>query len=587
MRNEWQIRIGARGSKLSLTQAEGVAAQLRATHPGLDVRLVIIQTTGDQLRDISLTVLGGQGVFTKEIERALLSGEIDVAVHSLKDLPTTLPEGLQLAAITKRESPNDCLIAARPIELTELDGARIGTSSLRRQAQLLRLNPNLRMVELRGNVPTRIEKMLRGEADAIVLAAAGLARLNIRPPWIREFSFEEMLPAPGQGALGIEICADDEFAAQVVGALNNPAAQAACTAERAFLRAFGGGCRAPIAALGTVHGSTLHLDGLIASADALQYYRAQMEVNADRQPACMEAEQLGAELAALLKSHGAQSLVEEVTREEAPQIALPDVRSMESHLPLHGRRIVVTRDEDADGPMSSALRDLGGEPLIFPLLAEAPPRDLAPLIEAVNSLDSFDWIIFSSIRAVQALSRSSRPGRTLSSTRAKIACVGPRTAQAFAEETGRQADVIAEQSGAQGLLDTLSTRDDVAGARVLYPRSEQALPTLSDGLRAMQCEVIDPIAYRTARGSGFETITKLIERAHCDAVTFASPTAVQFFVEAIGVEAAAKLSQQLAFASIGPTTSSVLRQHNLRIAVEATEKSYKGLAEALANYFIQ
>lgn len=572
--SQLSLRIGARGSKLSLTQTEWVAAQLRAAHPDLHVELVIIQTTGDKLRDISLAVLGGQGVFTKEIERALLEDRIDVAVHSLKDLPTTLGDGLALTAITRREEPNDCLVAAREVDLRSLGTDQpIGTSSLRRQAQLLRMNPALKIVELRGNVPTRIEKMMRGEAAAVVLAAAGMNRLEIHPPWKHIFSFEEMLPAPGQGALGLETRENDAFSRTMLEALNDSATSAECRAERAFLRAFGGGCRAPIAALGRVHDGVLALDGLIASADAAQYFRGQIE------GAPEQAEALGTELAERLMREGAHALLDQTTRDEA---VIPDAETMDQGKALAGMRVVVTRDEDADGPLSSALRDAGAEPILMPLIAEDQPSDREPLLQAVRAIERYDWIVLSSMRGAEALALAIREqGKSLKEVRARIACVGPKTAESLRQATDRAADVVADEAGAAGLLDVLRRRSDVAGSLVLYPRSEQALPVLREGLEAMGARVDDPVAYRTTRGKGFEMVETIVREGHCDAVTFASPSAVEYFVEALGREKAEGLSRRILMASIGPTTSKVMAAHGMKVGVEGKERTYAGLVAAL------
>ena len=220
------LRIASRGSDLALWQAEHVAGRLRATSPGLEVGITIISTTGDRILDAPLSKIGGKGLFTKEIEDALLDGRCDLAVHSLKDLPTDLPAGLALGAVLSRSDPSDVLISAHGIRLAELPaGCRIGTSSLRRQAQLLHARPELSIQDLRGNVPTRLRKATSGEFDAVVLARAGLERLGMLDSVTEVLPFELMLPAPGQGALGIEIRQADEATARLVGRLEEPLAR--------------------------------------------------------------------------------------------------------------------------------------------------------------------------------------------------------------------------------------------------------------------------------------------------------------------------------------------------------------------------
>lgn len=263
------IKIGTRGSKLALWQAEWVRDQLAARYPAQKVELTIVRTTGDAQQTVSLSQIGGQGVFTKELENALLCGDIDLAVHSLKDLPTTLPDELLIAAITEREDPRDALIlpaGSRTTVNSLLDlapNAVVGTSSPRRSAQLRALRPDLTIKELRGNIDTRLGKLDAGDYDAIILACAGLRRLD----WGNRISLaiapDEMLPAVGQGALGIEIRAEDEATLRLVGALNHAATHVACLAERSFLRAAGGGCQLPLTAYARVQDGRIAVDGVM------------------------------------------------------------------------------------------------------------------------------------------------------------------------------------------------------------------------------------------------------------------------------------------------------------------------------------
>jgi hydroxymethylbilane synthase len=274
--------IGSRGSALALWQSRAVAAQLEREHPGLSCRIEIIKTTGDVMRDASLVAIAGKGVFTKEIEDAMLDGRVDVAVHSLKDLPTTLPDGLALAAITEREDPRDALIA-RPGIASADDlplGARVGTSSPRRRVQLLAWRPDLELVELRGNVDTRIRKIETDGLDAIVLACAGLRRLGLADRITTPLATSVVLPAVGQGALGIETREDDRTTRDIVGVLDHRDTAAACRAERTFLAALGGGCAVPIAAFGTVDGSALRLEAAIGSLESLDVERRALEGDA-------------------------------------------------------------------------------------------------------------------------------------------------------------------------------------------------------------------------------------------------------------------------------------------------------------------
>jgi hydroxymethylbilane synthase len=262
------LRIGTRGSKLALWQANYVADRLRCLPSAPAVELVIIQTVGDQVRDVPLAQIGGDGVFTKEIQRALLDGAVDVAVHSLKDLPTTHVEGLRLAAVPERGPAGDVLISRRHRSFTELPaGAVVATSSLRRRAQLIHRRPDLCLVNIRGNVETRLRKLAEHDLDALVLAQAGLERLGLADVIGEILDPDWMLPAVGQGALGLECRADDSAALALLEPLNHAVSHQAVLAERALLRCLGGGCQVPIGALTTITGDTLTLRGAVIRPD--------------------------------------------------------------------------------------------------------------------------------------------------------------------------------------------------------------------------------------------------------------------------------------------------------------------------------
>src|SRR6185436_4213989 len=267
-----QLVIGSRGSKLALWQAEQARDRLR----GFDVRIEIIKTTGDVKSD-PLSVIGGKGVFTKELEDALLDGRIDMAVHSLKDLPTILPDGLSIAAICEREDARDALVLRAGTENGSLlhlpHGAVVGTSSQRRLAQLKALRSDVLVRDLRGNVDTRIRKLDEGQYDAVILASAGLVRLGLQDRISARISISEMLPAVGQGAIAIETRRLNEFAVENVSRLDHRETRLACLAERAFLRGLGGGCQFPIAAHAVLDGDVLQLDGLVAKPDGSEILR--------------------------------------------------------------------------------------------------------------------------------------------------------------------------------------------------------------------------------------------------------------------------------------------------------------------------
>lgn len=313
-----EIIIGSRGSKLALWQAEWVKARLEALDPGVKVRIEIIKTMGDVRTDVPLSTIGGQGAFTKEIEVALLDRRVDVAVHSLKDLPTVTPEGLSITATPEREDPRDALVLPQAADagITSIvklpQGATVGTSSLRRIAQLKHLRPDIVIKDLRGNVDTRLRKLDEGAYDAIILASAGLRRLGVTGRVMAPIETSEMLPAVGQGSLGVETRSDDAETNALVARLDDPRTRAAVLAERALLRHLGGGCQVPIAAHAKVEGDELKLDGLVATLDGTRVLRESLDGDT------ADAARIGEALAARLLERGAGELLRE-TPAEVPE----------------------------------------------------------------------------------------------------------------------------------------------------------------------------------------------------------------------------------------------------------------------------
>jgi hydroxymethylbilane synthase len=301
--NPAQLRIGSRGSQLALWQANHISALLRER--GHEVEIEIIHTTGDKITDVALAKVGTKGMFTKEIEEALAAGRVDLAVHSLKDLPTELPKGFEIAAITERQDPRDAFCSRQYAKIEELpNGARVGTSSLRRQAQLKAIRPDLDIHPLRGNVDTRLRKLEQGDYDAIILASAGLNRLG-KTELIRQvIPAEIMCPAAGQGALGIEIREGDAKTRELLAFLNDPKARAATTCERALLNRLGGGCQVPIGAFAEMREGKLHLGSIVADPDGTKLLRDSREGS--------DPEKLGNEAGASLLKRGGDAILEAV-----------------------------------------------------------------------------------------------------------------------------------------------------------------------------------------------------------------------------------------------------------------------------------
>ena len=301
------VVLGTRGSKLAVQQSEWVQAQLHALAPHVTVTLKRIQTSGDKILDVPLAQIGGKGLFVKEIEEALLSCEIDLAVHSMKDMPTELPEGLAIVCVPPREDPRDALISRDGKSFRDLPrGARIGTSSLRRQSQLLHARPDIAIAMLRGNLDTRLRKLREGQFDAIVLAAAGLRRLAWAHEITEYLAPQISLPAIGQGALGIEGRRDDLVIRSLLSGLDHAPSRIAVLAERALLHRLQGGCQVPIAAHATVAGTGVKLEGLVSSVDGKELVRDIAEGTIE------DPESIGIQLAEQLLARGGDRILQAI-----------------------------------------------------------------------------------------------------------------------------------------------------------------------------------------------------------------------------------------------------------------------------------
>jgi hydroxymethylbilane synthase len=301
------FRIGTRGSKLALTQSEWVKREVQTRHPEVRVELVKIKTKGDKILDSPLSKIGGKGLFVKEIEDALLKNDVDLAVHSLKDVPAELQEGLKISVYPKREDPRDAFVSRHFKAVKDLpQGASVGTSSLRRSAQLLHMRPDLHIVPLRGNVDTRLRKLDSGDLQAIVLATAGLKRLGLSDRITTPLSPEAVLPAIGQGVLGLELRVDDEKTRNLISFLNDLETELAARAERAFLKELEGGCQVPLAGYARVERDLMVMDGMVAELDGSKILRQEIRGAKER------PEDLGISLARQLIAAGADRILEKI-----------------------------------------------------------------------------------------------------------------------------------------------------------------------------------------------------------------------------------------------------------------------------------
>jgi hydroxymethylbilane synthase len=301
------LRIGTRASQLALTQSKWVKARIEEGHPGVIAELVRITTTGDKIQQPPLSEVGGKGLFIKEIEEALLSKEVDLGVHSMKDVPGELPEGLDISVFPQREDPRDAFVSEKYGSFAELPpGASVGTSSLRRASQLLHLRPDLQVIPIRGNVDTRLRKLESGQFDAIILASAGLRRLGLSHRITQLLSTEHSLPAIGQGVLGLEVRKSDHAVRDLIGFLNHEETELTVRAERAFLKELEGGCQVPLAGYGKLDGDRLFLEGMVAEIDGSRLIRDKLFGPREK------PEELGVKLAGRILALGGDKILQRI-----------------------------------------------------------------------------------------------------------------------------------------------------------------------------------------------------------------------------------------------------------------------------------
>lgn len=536
-----KLIVGSRGSQLALWQARHVAARLEALGAACEIR--IIKTTGDKITDVPLAKAGGKGLFTKEIEEALLAGEIDLAIHSLKDLPTVAPEGLTVAAIPEREDARDALLG-KPFEALSA-GMKVGTSSLRRAAQLKNLVPGLVIEDLRGNLDTRVRKLDEGRYDAIVLAAAGLSRLGWQEKISDRLEPTMVCPAAGQGALAIET-RDHGPAYELCRALDHAPTRAAVTAERALLAALGGGCQVPIGAHAFQVEDRLHLMAVVLDPEAGEEIRAAIEGT--------EPEVMGVELARTMLDDGARRILEKVYGHP---------------MPLAGQRVVVTRARKQSSILTGKLSSLGAE------VVELPVIEFAPMEFEPPEWKAYDWAVFTSANAVEALFSRLTPEQG-----PRLVAIGPATADAL-RAVGLDPDIVPAAHVAEGVVDALKDTP-LAGKRVLLPRAAVARDVIPAELSARGASVDVLVVYRTVVPADLAgRAADVFGRARKpDWVTVTSSSTVKNLLAAVGAE----MLEGVKLASIGPVTSETARRHGLCVTLEAPAATVEALAEAMAGW---
>ena len=578
--------LGTRTSALALWQTNHIIERLQRVWPGLACHLQPFVTQGDktQALDQPLPEIGGKGLFTAELERALLAGEIDLAVHSLKDLPVEDVPGLTIGAITSRADVRDALVARNGWTLATLPpGAVVGTSSTRRAAQLQALRPDLTIRSIRGNVETRMRKVFNGDYDATLLALAGVERLGLTATITERLSLDRMLPAPGQGALAVQCRADDQETLALLAVIDDAAVRAAVTAERAFLHGLGGGCSAPVAAFAQVQETEgkaqLQLEALVASADGQQIIRV---TGASSTVTSKGGVLLGEQLAAQALAQGAATLVgQKAGFMETAKAA------MRPSSPLTGKRVVVTRTPEQSTTLLEKLTTSGAIPILMPTIRIEPLADLAALDAALRAHNRYDWLILTSANAVTILSeRLCALGMTAQDLQhLSIAAVGPATTEGlhtygltphFVPQRFEAAEIA---TGLQAQLGALQ------GLRILLPQAAIARQNLAEALTA-QGAVVDVIPiYQTLPATLDSTALTALQQG-VDVVTFTSGSTVRNFMQGLlDNKLTPDLLQTATIACIGPQTAAAAQELGLHVDLVADDYTIDGLVDALVAHF--
>jgi hydroxymethylbilane synthase len=553
-------------------QARKVAALLAGL--GVECDIVQIETRGDDTLDRPLPEIGGDGVFTERIERALRSSEIDIAVHSLKDLPVEDPGELCVGAVLCREEVREVLVSREGRTLAELPrGAVLGSSSTRRQAQLLALRPDLLIRPIRGNVETRIRKVESGEYEATLLAGAGVMRLGLGARVTEWLEISQVLPAPGQGALAVQCRADDQSTRGLLAEIDDPGLHRETDAERGFLRALGGGCSAPVGAYARMNGPRMRLHGRVSALDGSR--------SVDVEDEGEDHSALVARLAARALREGAAELIISAARQPAMR---PSVRSS-----LQGMRIVVTRPREQADDLRRSLAAAGAVPFSVPMIRVAPIEDTAALDAAIDRLSSYRWLAFASANGVEFFMKrlDAVKGETRWAAGAPlVAAVGPGTAAAL-KRHGVRVDLVPPVHSGTALAEAMleSEPEGLAGARLLLPRAQDGREETADILRQHGATVDDIPVYATrACTPSAEDLAFLA--AGVDAVLFASSSAVSAWCDHAGtVPQLSAAARGAVIACIGPATASTARERGLRVDVEAPTHTAEGLVAALEEHF--
>lgn len=559
------VRFGTRGSALALVQTDLTITRFRELFPDWDVEPRVISTEGDRDKQSPLTEIGGRGVFTNALEASVLAGEVDAAIHSAKDLPTTLHPEAPIVAFPEREDPRDVLVTRHGQALEGLPPRPvIGTSSRRRAVQILRLRRDARIVDLRGNIDTRLRKAAGNELDGIVLAAAGLLRMGWQDRITQYFPIDDVTPSPAQGALAIQ-AARGSMMASMLARLDDPAVSGPVEVERAYLGALGVGCFWPVGAHVAGTSAGLRLTAMIADESGARFSFAD------------ELLETGDE-----RAHAAQIAVRLRAEVDPNRLRGQWTGVVRYGGDLGGARVVVTRPRRQAGPLTAELRQRGATPVLLPTIRIEPMADTTLLDARLRDVarGAFDWLVFTSANAVdvwtqRAAALGMSPG---DHGGPRVAVVGMATAAA-ARAAGLPDPLVSGVSTAEGLAEALLRRANPQ-ARSLYPRSAIGRDALPVALRRAGMDVVTVDAYRTAPEDDIDPdALDLVRRGEIDLITFASPSSVRAFVSIVGMPPGS--IKRIPVVCAGPVTLEAAKDAGFAAASSADDVGAEAMAEAV------
>ncbi len=563
------IKIGTRGSKLALYQAFLVQEELQKHYPDTTFIIEIIKTKGDQILDVALSKIGDKGLFTKEMETALFNGEIDMAVHSLKDLPTRFPEGAMLGAVLKRGDIRDALISLDGRKVKDLTSDDvIATSSLRRKAQLLRINPDFKIIEIRGNVNTRIRKMQEGYCNVMVMAGAGLQRLEMGEYISELFDPELMIPACSQGAIAVEIRENDPATADLVSKINHTESFAATEAERTFLGTLEGGCQIPVGSYTEIEGDKFKITGFISSIDGSKFLRESAE------GPLSDAVYLSAKLAKSLYNQGGAQILSE--------IRIETLANPQAVLTLKDKVIISTRALEASDTLPEIIRSSGAKLLSLPMIEIIPSPLDTQMTEDLNNLDSFDWIFFTSKNGVVNFFKQliDLKGNTTLPKTLKIAVIGLKTGLEL-EYYGYAPTFISEENTAEEFLNRFEAKYKPANLKILLSLGNLADNTLENSLSIRNIARRINVYQTVKPTQADQAILDQIKNDAYDLIVFTSPSTFNNFCTFIEPS----LLGRLKIASIGSVTTKAIQKAGFEPLFTARKSNAEGIRDAINEFY--